>query len=153
MCITVNIEDPKTPDVRDLLGAGIDFMQSLYPGKRKDGLSAAPPDVSDSPLFVARSREAALGCCALVLHRGFAEIKRMYVVPSARGRGIASHLLQALESVAKEEGNLLLKLETGTRLTDAHRLYARHGFVRCGVFGGHSALPESLFMEKHLTQA
>lgn len=51
MCITVNIEDPNIPDVRDLLGAGIDLMHSLYPGKRKDGLSAAPPDVSDSRLL------------------------------------------------------------------------------------------------------
>lgn len=100
MCVTVNIEDPNLPNVHNLLGAGIDHMQSLYLEKRKDGLSAAPSDVSDS---------RALGCCALLLHRGFTEIKRMYVVPSAWGHDVASHLLEALESVAKRRRLLAVK--------------------------------------------
>jgi GNAT superfamily N-acetyltransferase len=62
------------------------------------------------------------------------EIKRMYVVPEARGRGIAGLLLMALEDAARDLGYTTARLDTGPRQQDAQRLYERAGYRRIGNF-------------------
>lgn len=60
-----------------------------------------------------------------------AEIKRMYVNPSVRGRGIGRSLIQALEREAQLlTGITTIVLETGTRLASAIRLYEAMGYAR-----------------------
>jgi GNAT superfamily N-acetyltransferase len=65
-----------------------------------------------------------------------AEIKRMYVVPSARRRGVARALLGALEGTARELGYSLVRLDTGARQPHAKALYAASGFVEIGNYNG-----------------
>lgn len=60
---------------------------------------------------------------------GVAELKRMYVRPSARSRGIAGELLVALESAAYALGYRWARLDTGPRQVHAIRLYEGAGFV------------------------
>jgi GNAT superfamily N-acetyltransferase len=74
---------------------------------------------------------------------GTGEVKRMYVVPSARGRRIAERVLGALERAAAELGYRRLVLETGTGQPEALRLYERLGWQPVPGFGHYAASPLS----------
>lgn len=58
------------------------------------------------------------------------ELKNLYVSADARRRGLGAHLVTLAESEARERRALTMVLWTDTRFEDAHRLYARLGFVR-----------------------
>ncbi|MEU5422397.1 GNAT family N-acetyltransferase [Streptomyces sp. NPDC001407] len=60
---------------------------------------------------------------------GDAELKRMYVVRGARGRGLARRILAALEEDARAAGRLRMVLETGTMQPEAIALYGSSGYV------------------------
>jgi GNAT superfamily N-acetyltransferase len=60
---------------------------------------------------------------------GLAEIKRMYVRPVARSRGLAGQLLAALEEAAAALGYRGVRLDTGPKQGHAQRLYRRAGYV------------------------
>ena len=62
------------------------------------------------------------------------EIKRMYVVPEARGRGHASRLLQALEDEARRLGYAIARLDTGVHQPAAQAMYERAGYPPIGNF-------------------
>jgi GNAT superfamily N-acetyltransferase len=82
-----------------------------------------------------------------------AELKRMYVVPDARGRGVATALLSALEGAARDRGWTTLRLETGPRQPEAIALYTRAGYRPIEAFGAYTGAPEaadSLFYERSL---
>lgn len=78
------------------------------------------------------------------------EVKRMFVVPSARGRGIARLLLAAAEEVAAALRAQRLVLQTGDRQPEAATLYASAGYTRIPVFEPYLTLPYSLCFEKVL---
>lgn len=59
-----------------------------------------------------------------------AELKRLYVTPAARGRGLATSLVELVTATAREHGARWLELWSDTRFLDAHRLYERCGFTR-----------------------
>jgi GNAT superfamily N-acetyltransferase len=62
------------------------------------------------------------------------EIKRMYVVPSARGRGLAKALLEALEDEARRLGYTTARLDTGPKQPAAQAMYERAGYAPIGNF-------------------
>ena len=66
---------------------------------------------------------------------GTVEIKRMYVVPAWRGRGLSREMLAALEDRARLLGASRVVLETGMRQPEAMRLYETSGYERIGGFG------------------
>lgn len=106
--------------------------------------------------YIARVDGVALGCGGVAFDEGFAELKRMFVRPAARGKGVAQAVLAQLERDARAKGYTRLTLETGDTLGPAQRLYERAGFVRCEAFGHYRALPlatieRSYFFEKPLT--
>jgi GNAT superfamily N-acetyltransferase len=68
---------------------------------------------------------------------GDAEIKRMYVTPQARGRGLARALLAELERTATAAGRLRMVLETGRRQPEAIALYTSSGYTKIAKFGVH----------------
>ena len=59
---------------------------------------------------------------------GACEIKRMYVLPEARGQGLARMLLHALENAARGLGYSVARLDTGPRQAHAQRLYENEGY-------------------------
>jgi ribosomal protein S18 acetylase RimI-like enzyme len=99
----------------------------------------------------------ALGCGALrALGDDAVEVKRMYVAPAARGRGVAKAVLAALEAAARERGWTTLRLETGPLQPEAVGLYRGAGYREIGAFGDYAGDPDaadSLYFERVLDPA
>jgi GNAT superfamily N-acetyltransferase len=116
----------------------------------------AAPSAGDIDLFVVAVSDvdgAPVGCGALRrLAPAAAEIKRMYVVPRARGTGVAAAILHALEAAALERGWTTLRLETGTEQPDAQRFYEREGYHRIPLFGVYAGSTLSVCYERELRQ-
>ena len=101
--------------------------------------------------LVVRDGTEAVGCGAVLRDsRGWGEVKRMYVRPDQRGRGIGRRVLAEIEALARGAGLPVLRLETGIHNTEALALYRRTGFVECAPFGDYAADPLSVFMEKRV---
>ena len=79
-----------------------------------------------------------------------AEVKRMYVVPAARGRGLARGLLAALEESAREAGADVMVLETGTAQPEALALYRSSDYVPVEAFGYYRDSPFVRYLGKPL---
>ena len=79
-----------------------------------------------------------------------AEIKRMYVAPSGRGRGLARQMLALLEADAQAHGAEAMVLETGTRQPEAIALYLSSGYVDVPAFGHYKDEPISRCYGKRL---
>ena len=91
-------EDPAQPDVVELMRHGEAFSANLYPPESRHHLAVDVLRRPEVRFLVARDRQGkALATGALVLHDGWAEIKRMWVEEAARGQGIAREILHALK--------------------------------------------------------
>lgn len=81
-------------------------------------------------LVAVDQQDVPLGCGALRhLDAGTAEVKRMYVDPDARGKGVGSRLLRALEDEARRSGRRSVRLDTSAELPAALALYLRSGYA------------------------
>ena len=101
--------------------------------------------------LVARVDGEAVGCGAVRRHdEGVAELKRMYVAPSARGRGVARALLAALEATARDLGYGALRLETGLRQPEAMALYESSGYRRIEPYGPYAGSELTVCYQKSL---
>lgn len=141
---------PFDPPVRALLEASHALMQSLYDPEANHYLSLDALAAPHITLFAAASDGLTLGTGALARCDGYGEVKSMFTAPQARGKGVADAILTRIADAARAEGVPLLRLETGTGLDAAHRLYARHGFSPRGPFGDYPQADTSIFMEKPL---
>jgi GNAT superfamily N-acetyltransferase len=138
-----------------LVTAMIAEVEALYPGLRMNGrtMPAAGPDQLGPPagtFLVGHAADGTPVCCGGLkrLPDGACEIKRMYVVPAARGRGVARQLLAALEDVARGLGYRLARLDTGPEQHTARRMYEAAGYVEIGNFNDNPVA--TYFAEKRL---
>jgi GNAT superfamily N-acetyltransferase len=140
-------------DVQRLAAEQQAEIRARYDGAGEPG---TPPSAADiSVVLVARDDAGvAVGCGALrSLGDSVAEVKRMYVVPAARGRGVARAVLAGLEDAALDRGWTTLRLETGPRQPEAVGLYLSAGYRPIPAFGGYAGAPDaedSLFFERAL---
>jgi GNAT superfamily N-acetyltransferase len=140
-------------DVRRLTTAQQEELRARYDGDSEPG---TPPSAADvSVVLVARDDDGtAVGCGALrAQDGGDAEVKRMYVVPAARGRGLSKLLLAGLEDAARSRGWTTLRLETGPRQPEAIALYEGAGYRSIPAFGAYVDAPDagcSLYYERVL---
>lgn len=159
-------------DVRQVRAAGDEVrglieeldreLHQHYAPEQRHGLSLAQifaPHVRFFMAFVSAPGQAAepvaAGCGGVAGAQGFAEIKRMYVRPAFRGRGVADAILARLECEAARLGYDLVRLETGVHQRAALRFYVRSGYVACDAFPPYSSMPAeaistSVFLEKRL---
>jgi putative acetyltransferase len=91
----------------------------------------------------------AIGCgCIKKYSENVAEIKRMYVKPTARGKGIAIMIVDELERWAKELGFTKAVLETGVKQPEAIRLYEKLGYFNTEKYGPYVEMEMSVCMSK-----
>lgn len=148
--MTLRIAQDEPQSARHLLEASHALMDSLFPSESNHYLSLDDLEAPDIRFLTARQGTAVVGCGAVALKSGYAEIKSMFTEEAARGQGVADAILAALIDQARQEGYTLVRLETGNSLHAAHRLYERHGFLQRGPFGDYPDDPVSLFYEKVL---
>jgi putative acetyltransferase len=149
--VTIQLELPDHPDVRDLLAASDAHAAALYPAESNHMYDVDSLQGSDVSFFVARLDGKALGCAALVKKSAdYVEIKRMYVNQAARGSGLGKRLMGVLNDEARRLGANYLRLETGIHQPEAIALYRQGGFTNIGPFGDYKPDPLSVFMEKRL---
>ncbi len=149
--VTLRQEDPAQPDIVALLREGEAESARLYPTDSNHHLPLDALRATEVRFMVVRDRDDhPLATGALVLHGDWAEIKRMWVVEQARGRGLSKLLLDSLVLKARSESVRALRLETGVSSHAALNLYKRAGFQPREAFGTYKADPFSVFMEKHL---
>ncbi len=130
------------------------LMNGLYP---PESTHLTPPEelsAGANRFFAVKVDGKLMGCGGFrVVGRDYAEIKRIFVDPSARGLGLAKALLNRLESESRLLGVLEMKLETGIFQPEAIGLFERCGYTQCPVFGDY---PEndsySYFMRKTLDE-
>jgi len=155
MSITIERAVKATLEVHDLIGELNDVLGAAYEAHQRHGLSIEQLFEPNVYLFLARLDGLAVGCGGVAMFDDYAEVKRMYTRPAARGRGVAKALLRRIGDEARRAGRSLLRLETGTFRREAITLYERAGFRPRGPFGPYSAMAPcnietSLFFEKAL---
>ena len=148
--LVISQVDPKAPGPRALMEASHALMNALFPPEDNYALDIDALCGPDVHFFSAREGNTTLGAGALAVREDYGEVKSMFTAPEARGKGVAAALLRQIEDQARALGLPLLRLETGEALAEAIRLYERHGFARCGLFGDYEPNETSVFMEKHL---
>jgi len=144
-------ERPDTPDARALIDELEAYLIPLSPAESRHGYSVEKLLAQDVAFFVIRVDGEAVGCGGIQFFEGeYGELKRMYVRPSHRGRGLAKQMLEELAAHAARHGIGVLRLETGVAQTEAIGLYERSGFHEIPPFGEYKLDPHSVFYEKRV---
>ena len=130
--------DPARPPASELLAAMVAEMNELYGNIESPGMPTATPADFAPPdgTFLLGFHDDEPVCAGAIkrIAPDAAEIKRMYVVPAARRRGVARALLRALEDAARERGYAFVRLDTGPLQRGAMDLYASEGYTEIGNF-------------------
>lgn len=153
--VEVRPEPLASPASQELIEALNAELSARYPEQGANHFILDAQEVSDGNgiFLVAYVRSEPVGCGALRrIEPGTGELKRMYVRPEFRRRGVSKAVLEALEAHARALGLLRLVLETGQRQAEALVLYAKAGFKAIPAFGEYVVSPLSVCMEKVLEQ-
>jgi putative acetyltransferase len=137
------------PDFQKLTQLFDDYLVEID-GDEKDFFAQYNQIYIDN-VIVCYEDEIAVGCGAFKEYEPtVAEIKRMFVLPEKRGKGIASTVLNTLESWAKENGFQHAILETSNQLTNAISLYQKSGYEIIPNYGQYIDVESSVCMKKIL---
>jgi GNAT superfamily N-acetyltransferase len=147
-------EPLSSPIVRALVSALNEELSAQYPelGATHFCLDSEEVTEGHGAFVVAWLDGSPVGCGGVRrLDATTAELKRMYVAPGTRGRGVGRALLEELEHQARRLGVRRLLLETGVRQRAALVLYEHAGFVIISAFGEYRDSALSVCMAKDLT--
>ena len=145
--------NPDDPLVAELLDAMVRSVEPLYGRIDVPGMPSGRPEDFAPPggaFLVGFDGDGRAVCGGGVkrLEDGICEIKRMYVVPDARGRGTGRALLGALEDAARGLGYERARLDTGAKQPEAQHLYRSAGYREIPDYNGNVAA--SFWGEKSL---
>lgn len=128
--VDLRIVDADDPDLLGLVAAYYDELRVRMAGFDPPSAAQQRSDAARGVVLVAHDGAGPVACGALrLLDPRIAEVKRMFVLPRARGRGIARVVLRALEEHARARSCGRVVLDTGEPLDEAVRLYLREGYV------------------------
>jgi drug/metabolite transporter (DMT)-like permease/GNAT superfamily N-acetyltransferase len=142
---------PEDPTAAALLTLYADEIDSRFINRepcRVETMAAEYEEPAGTFLVVYEDGRAVACGGIRALGDGAGELKRMYVVPDARGRGIGASLLRRLEDEARRLGYRRLRLDTAAPLKEAQELYRSAGYQEIADYNGNTAA--SLWMEKDL---
>lgn len=155
LTISIAAEAFDSRDAQRLVAALDAGLAALYPPEQRFGPNLKPEQLEDGrgTFLVARDDAHPVGCGALrLLDATTAEVKRMYVDPDQRGKGVGWAVLTNLEAAARKIGVRRLVLETGVYQEAAIALYRRAGFTPVGCWGEYASSPTSVCFEKSLPE-
>ncbi|MEI5680014.1 MULTISPECIES: bifunctional helix-turn-helix transcriptional regulator/GNAT family N-acetyltransferase [unclassified Mesorhizobium] len=132
--VTIGEEDANSADAQQCMALYIEELATRFEegfdtskGNSVSGSEFIRPHGS---FLIARLDGSPAGCGAVrMLDAATAEIKRMWVAPSARGLGVAGRMLHKLEEIARELGAQTVYLDTNRALREAQSLYKRDGYA------------------------
>lgn len=131
-----------SPEAAQLLAEYAAEIASMYDGADLNApgmpTAGAAELVPPSGAFLVGYEDDRAVCCGALkgLEDGAAEIKRMYVVPAARRRGLARQLLHALEGQALDLGYQVIRMDTGSRHQHAIAFYEAQGYAPVPDYNG-----------------
>jgi GNAT superfamily N-acetyltransferase len=150
--VRIEPADPAGGDAQVALGRYLAEIASRIPHGNTGPADAEAVDDYRLPggLFLrVRDADTVVGCgAARRLEARVGEVKRMWIDPGARGRGLGRRLLAALEDAARDLGYDRLRLDTHEVLVEAIGLYESRGYRRIGRY--HDAPDPTHFYEKVL---
>jgi drug/metabolite transporter (DMT)-like permease/GNAT superfamily N-acetyltransferase len=147
----VRLVRTSAPDAAALLQSYAGEMEERFAGREPCRVDTnaheyVPPEGS---FLVVYDDDEPIACAGIrQLPDGSGEVKRMYVAPEARGRGVGRRLLERLEDEARALGYTRLRLDTGAQLNEAQELYRSAGYIEIDDYNGNSAA--SHWFEKQL---
>ncbi len=145
--------DSGSPEFRALV-ALLDQDLKLRDGEEHDFFAAFNTIDSLAQVVVAYVENVAVACGAFKNYsERVVEIKRMFVLPEHRGRGIAGQILSELEAWAGELGFSESILETGKKQPEAIRLYQKSGYQLIPNFGQYQGVDSSVCMRKSFSSS
>ena len=150
--LMVSAESPNTKECLDLLAQLRAELSEKYPDELR-GTPLVPEELAaaGAAFLVARRDGRPVGCGAIRPFKpGVAEVKRMFVVQEARGRGVGRAILENLETFATNFGYRSVRLETGLKQPEAISLYQSAGYHRAPCYGPYRENPMSVCFEKEL---
>ncbi|NYT93900.1 GNAT family N-acetyltransferase [Salinispora sp. H7-4] len=134
-----------SPTAQRLITAALAELGERYGGSGDDTpVDAAEFEPPAGTFLVAELDGESVACGGWRSHDGSvetAELKRMYVAPQVRGRGVARAILAAVEQSAREQGRQRIVLECGDRQPEALALYRSSGYARIPNFGFYQDAP------------
>jgi len=147
----VTIRAAQPGEVDSLLEQSTQLLTAMYPPENCHLVSAEALTGPGTVMLGAFLGESAVGIVGLLSHSDGAkgEIKRLFVSPAHRGAGIATALMDQVESTAQEWGLALIQLERGSP-TRVNILVLTAGLHHKGPFGTYREDDYSIFMEKKL---
>ncbi|MBW4566869.1 MAG: GNAT family N-acetyltransferase [Tolypothrix carrinoi HA7290-LM1] len=144
-------ENPTSSAIQELIAELDNHLAALYPPESRHGLDIPALLNKSVTVFLAKLDDEPVGCGALKLFAPlYAEVKRMYIKPAFRGKGIGKKILNQIELSAKQANIYTLRIETGIYQLEAIGLYEKLGFYRIPAFGDYKPEGLSLFFEKKL---
>ena len=152
MSHAVEILRPRDPEVVELMVAlTADLAGEGYAAEETFGYSVEQLEAKGVHLVGVRVDGALVGLGGIELQGdGIAELKRFYVAPAHRGRGVADAVITALLAHARDHGVLTVRLETGDKQGAAIAFYARHGFAEVPRFAPYTDSATSVCMQRDL---
>lgn len=144
----IEVDDLSRPPVQALIAEHLTDLHATSPAESLHALDLSGLQAPDVSVWSLWDDDQVLGVAALKqLSPTDAEVKSMRTSARARGRGVATTLLDHLLAHARERGYRRISLETGTQdfFAAARRLYERLGFAECPPFGEYVLDPNSVF--------
>jgi GNAT superfamily N-acetyltransferase len=142
---------PTDTDAALLIAALDRELREIYPGMPVHGIDAAGFAAAGGVFLVVRIGGRPAACGAIrPMGEGMVEVKRMFVAPEFRRRGLARAILAALEEAATGRGCRAIRLETGNGQPEALALYESAGYRRVPCFGEYVNDPRCCCFEKTL---
>jgi putative acetyltransferase len=153
--IAIHRVDPRQPEITALIAELDRYMTGLYPAESNHLVSVETLAQSNTQFFAATVDAQWRGCGAIMRQEekgeAYAEVKRIYVAPAARGLGLGRRLIETLIAATRAQNLSLMRLETGVSQPQALGLFAAMGFTRRGPFGDYPIDdPLSVFMERRI---
>ena len=148
--IDIRRADPAAAEFLPLHEAREAYAASLYPAESNHLFDPNAMKAPQMHFFGVWTDGRIAGCGGFWAHEDYAEIKSMWIEPTARGLKLGQRLLAHIEQEVRNRGLAVARLETGISQPEALGLYEKAGYRRIAPFGDYRFDPLSVFMEKVL---